>query len=306
MVRTIPTLLATILLASMFLVTVTPVSAQTENAWVSKAPMHVARGGLGVVEVNGKIYAIGGAISSGLYPPDILGGLVGTNEEYDIATDTWALKSPMPNPRDYFAIASYQNKIYCIGGAVGINIDKATHFSSYVQSGVNEVYDIASDRWQAMALMPVSGMHLQANVINGKIFVIGVGLTYVYDPATDSWTNKTAMPFSPPPGSGSYPSSTAIGNKIIVTGEFSTGTILSKQKILIYNTETDSWSEGSSGQTIVIDGAIGATSGVKSLQRVYVLGLAYGTFPVPSTNQVYNPKADIWTTATLLIEWILA
>jgi len=36
-----------------------------EDTWVSKAPMQQARAGLGVVAVNGKIYAIGGTTASG-------------------------------------------------------------------------------------------------------------------------------------------------------------------------------------------------------------------------------------------------
>jgi len=55
-----------------------------ENTWVSKAPMQVARSGVGVAVVNGKIYAIGGSTEK---------GLVGTNEEYDPATDTWTYKA---------------------------------------------------------------------------------------------------------------------------------------------------------------------------------------------------------------------
>jgi len=179
---------------------------------------------------------------------------------------------------------------------VGNNIDKITHFSSYIRSGVNEVYDTASDQWETKTPMPVSGMRLHANVINDKIFVMGVGLTFVYDTATDSWINKTAMPFSPPTSSASSPSSVAIGNKIIVTGEFSTGILSSEEKVLVYDTETDRWSQGKSGPMIVRDGAVGATSGMAALKRIYVLGLS-DEFPPTSANQVYDSKADNWATA---------
>jgi hypothetical protein len=39
-----------------------------EDSWASKAPMHQARGSLGVAVVNGKIYAIGGSTLEGLPP----------------------------------------------------------------------------------------------------------------------------------------------------------------------------------------------------------------------------------------------
>jgi N-acetylneuraminic acid mutarotase len=277
-------------------------AAVAEDTWVAKAPMHQARAGLGVAAVNGKIYAIGGSTASGPYPPDCFaGGFVGTNEEYDPETDTWTTKASMPTPRDYFAIAAYQNKIYCIGGAIGFTVDQWGLFHSYVASGVNEVYDTVTSTWETKTPMPVIGMEIQAHVINGKIYVMGVAFTYVYDPENDSWTSKTRMPASPPPSSGSYPVSVVVDDKIVVTGEFSTGLSSSEQKILIYDTETDSWSEGTSGPTIVLNGAAGATTGAYALRRVYVLGLAYGQYPVvPPTNQIYNPNSNTWSTATAM------
>ena len=70
---------------------------------------------------------------------------------------------------------------------------------------------------------------------------------------------------------------------------------------MIYDTETDSWSGGKPGTTVVIDGAAVATAGVNAPQNVYVLGLEYGHFPVvPATNQVYDVMADAWTPATAM------
>ena len=259
-----------------------------EDTWATKASMSQARAGLGVVAVNGKIYAIGGTIASGQYPPDVSrGGFVGTNEEYDPATDTWTTKASMPTPRDYFAIAAYQNKIYCIGGAVGKSGMAGIY--SYVTSGVNEVYDTLTDTWETRAPMPDGAREIQAHVVNDKIYVISGSYTYVYDPENDSWALKTRMPL---PYQVFSPVSAVVDNKIIVSGEFSTGLGSSEQKIKIYDTVNDSWSEGTSGPTIIIGGAAGATNGVKAPKRVYVLGLAY--------NQVYDPKADAWTTANAM------
>lgn len=79
-----------------------PALAQTsavEDSWSSKAPLQVARGGLGVAVVDGKIYAIGGSTRTGssgaaLSPASI----VGTNEEYDPSSDTWTFRASMPTP----------------------------------------------------------------------------------------------------------------------------------------------------------------------------------------------------------------
>jgi N-acetylneuraminic acid mutarotase len=296
------------LLATSFLIKLEPVlssSEAVENSWVSKAPMHQARAGLGVAAVNGKIYAIGGTTASGSSPPDIFaGGFVGTNEMYYPETDTWTYKASMPTPRDYFAIAAYGNKIYCIGGAVGFTVDELGLFHSYIASGVNEVYDTVTDTWETKTPWAKVGMKMQAHVVNGKIYVMDGSMPYVYDPENDSWATKTRMP-KPYPDYDSSVVSAAVDNKIVVTFEFSTfnsstGFTYYEQKVLIYDTETDSWSGGTSGSTVVLGGAAVATSGVNAPQNVYVLGLAREKSFPPSTNQIYDPKDDAWTTATAM------
>jgi hypothetical protein len=277
-----------------------------EDSWVSKAPMQQARAGLGVAAVNGKIYAIGGTTARGLYPHDLFtGGFVGTNEEYDPETDTWTTKASMPTPRDYFAIATYRNKIYCIGGAVGFRHDITTMFLySYITSGVNEVYDTVTDTWETKTPMPDVAMECQAHVVNGKIYVVDGSQVYAYDPENDSWVTKTRMP-PPYPDYDSSPVSAVVDNKIVVTFDFSTfdsSTMFTsyEQKVFVYDTETDSWSGGTSGTTIVQGGAAAAPAGVNAPQKVYVLGLTLGHYLSCSTNQVYDLMADVWTAATAM------
>ncbi len=268
-----------------------------DNSWVEKAPMNQARGGLGVTTVDGKIYAIGGSTASGAYPPDALaGGFVGTNEEYNPVTDTWTYKVAMPTPRTYFAIVSYQNKIYCIGGATGFTVDEESGFHSYTTSGVNEAYDTIADSWVTKAPMPDAGMQLQAHAVNGRIYVMDWSLTYVYDIENDSWSTEARMP---PPYPKASPVSAAVGNTIVVTGEFAVGwNHVSEQKVMLYDTQTDSWSEGRSAPKVVGLGAAEATDGIKAPKRVYVLGLVAGQAKPLSINQAYDPQTDTWTTAT--------
>ncbi|MEM2081945.1 MAG: kelch repeat-containing protein [Candidatus Bathyarchaeia archaeon] len=269
-------------------------AAAVEDTWTAKAPMQQARAGLGVVAVNGKIYAIGGSTANGsAYPPDIFaGGFVGTNEVYDPETDTWSYRTPMPTPRAYFAIAAYKNKIYCIGGAIGFNFDARSGFYSYITSGVNEVYDTVTDTWETKRPLSDDAMSFQAHVVNGKIYVMDWSHTYVYDPERNSWSLKKRMP-PPYPDYDSSPVSAVVDNKIIVTFEFSDSQVVS-----IYDVENDSWSRGASSPTALVEGAAAATTGVKAPEKVYVLGFTATTiFPI-LFNQVYDHTADTWITAT--------
>jgi outer membrane lipoprotein-sorting protein len=302
--KSVVLMLVLVLLAASSLMMAKPVFSSVdvaENTWLSKTPMQQARGGLGVAVVNGKIYAIGGSTASGSYPPDVFsGGFVGTNEMYDPETDTWTYKASMLTPRSDFAIAAYGNKIYCIGGAVGFTVDEKTGFHSSVVSGVNEVYDTVTDTWETKIPMPDSRRLMQAHVVNGKIYVMDGSMVYAYDPDTDLWATKTRMP-EPYPKWDSWPMSAVVDDKIIVTFEYSPLSGSSEQKIVIYDPETDSWSGGRSGSTIVALGAAAPTIGVKAPKKVYVFGVTW-TWAAQSqmSGQVYDFEADVWENATAM------
>jgi N-acetylneuraminic acid mutarotase len=253
------------------------------GSWETKKPMSTARGSLGVAVVNGRIYAIGGYTEGGKW--SAAGGAVGTNEEYDPTTDTWTAKTQMPTPRADFAIAVYQNKIYCIGGRTN---DDATN--------VTEVYAVATNTWKTEASMPTARYGLQANVVDGKIYLIGgypIGnLNQVYDPAADSWTTKASMTT----GAYSY-ASAVVDNKIYVVGGGSELPIIWSNLNQIYDPETDTWSMDASAPSSVYLGAAGATTGVMAPKRIYVIGVdAYNGLGAPSSlNRIYDPQNDNWT-----------
>ena len=166
-------------------------SAAAADSWVERAGMITPRGGLGVVAVDGKIYAIGGATSAS-------SGFLGTNEMYDPATDKWVSKAPMPTPRAYFAIAAYQGKIYCMGGQIGIEQEPAADYLwGPEMTNVNEVYDIATDTWSTAAPGP-GGTYIEAEAIGGLIVAGGYGHSLAYNTTDDLWSSTTVMPFSSP------------------------------------------------------------------------------------------------------------
>jgi N-acetylneuraminic acid mutarotase len=274
-----------------------PVSSSADTAedtWVSKAPMHHARSGLGAAAVNGKIYAIGGSTRSGARAT-FTGGVVGTNEEYDPATDTWTGKMPMPTPREGFAIASYEGKIYCIGG----------YTANGSITGVNEVYDSATNKWETKTPMPTPRANLQANVVDDRMYLLGgfiaadnpsgydvSNVTEVYDPATDTWTRKASSKYS----SYGYAAAALDGKIYVLSG--SRDNLLTTRNI-IYDTQSDTWTLGSSAPTYFMYGAAVATMGLMAPKRIYVFDApcpdlaAHPNVPLYST-QVYDPETDSW------------
>ena len=287
------TLLLMFILITVYFAIDQPASASSANTWAEKSPMQLARSGLGVAVIDGEIYAIGGTTYSGgsadrngLLPST--GGVVGTNEMYDPEVDTWVLKASMPTSRDNFAIAVFQNKIYCIGG----------------NDGTNEVYDPKTDTWENKTAMPTPRTFLDANVVGGKIYLIGgiipgyegtgnrTTINEVYDPINDSWMTAKPMPMVDSGYSAIY--SAVSDNKIHFIGGYQAGSkTLSHQ---IYDPGTNTWSNGASPPSSILEGDTAATTGINAAKRIYVFGKTFGQWDDEPSNtvRVYNPVTNKW------------
>lgn len=268
----------------------TPLGYKVENSWTTMAPMPTARSSFGVAVVSGRIYAIGGsnrAISSSWS--------LGTNEEYNPATDKWVTKKPMPTPRYGFGIAAFQNKIYVIGGIIGQNTSDGVQLT---HTGVNEVYDPLTDTWETKTPMPTKRARLNSQVVNGKIYLIGgetggaysrVDLTEVYDPVTDTWTQKTPLPTAV-----SDYASAVVDDKIHVIGGI--GINMWVNLTQVYTPETDTWNYAADIPTdtdATPYSAGGATTGAFAPKRVYVVG--GGSYFTSKANMVYDPDKNAWS-----------
>ncbi len=300
----VPLTLILVFLAASCIIMGRPVSGAdvAEDTWVTKASMHVARGGLGVAAVKGKVYAIGGSTVQTKLSSYVSGGIVNVNEEYDPATNTWNTKKPMPTPRAYFATAVYENRVYCIGGFTGWSTTSAAAENA---TPVNEVYDPVEDSWTSMSPMPIAAAKLKANVVNDKIYLLGgnanPALNQAYDPKTDSWTIAATIP-----DTSFLFGSAVIGDIIYALVGFS-GKIGFNSQIRIYNPAADNWSSGTTGLHD-LNSVVTATTGVMSPRRIYALG-GWATMATNSdgtgsqpfggqperSNQIYNPQSDSWT-----------
>src|SRR5439155_18396557 len=117
-------------------------------------------------------------------------GTYGTNYEYNTATNSWAVKAPLPaGPRSEEAAVNLNGKIYVIGGFDG------THALARV-----EIYDPSTNSWTNGTPLPGPRNGMVAEVINGKIYLAGgsdgvnaLGDALVFDPNIGTWSPIAPM-----------------------------------------------------------------------------------------------------------------
>jgi hypothetical protein len=231
--------------------------------------MPTPRSNFNLEVVHNKIYCIGGLTHNGIVTNAI--------EVYDPATDTWETLASLPTHRESFSTAVFRDRIYIIGGIA--DRDFANPRGTF--TGITEVYDPVSDKWEKKASMPNASFPETCVVINGEIYVISgyttyaesVSYTAVYDEDSDSWTSKAPMPVV------QHGAGIAFDDKIYFIG--------GNSLLQIYDTSTDTWSEGASPpQGGVNPGSVFATTGEMSLKRIYV---------VDDSLRIYDPEKNEWT-----------
>ena len=141
------------------------------DTWRELAPMSTARGAAVAVEVGGKMYVIGGA---SVHPGQKIVGLnatvphraLGTNEEYDPATDSWGLlKARMPLARSGTAYGTFGGKIYVAGGEF-LDNDIVGTFRDL------DAYDPAANRWTSFPPMPLARHGMVGGIITNRFHVV--------------------------------------------------------------------------------------------------------------------------------------
>lgn len=242
------------------------------NTWHTGANMPTPRVAPRAAVFSNEIYVFGGYDRQGprgafRYKKNV--------EMYDTATDTWVKKRDMPTLRHAFMIAVVNEKIYVIGGSVH---DKK--LDRDVATGLVEVYDPLTNKWEKGADMPTERGATDAVVVDGKIYVLGgwnwqwgpivdkfVTSIEEYNPKTDQWHELSDMPMLK-----FWFTSVAIDNEIYTVGGAHTpggNRITRSGDVDIYNPTTNKWREvqaltiPQTTRVVAVKGTIYALGGLK-------------------------------------------
>jgi len=209
------------------------------GTWSTVASINVGgtdyfRMNAGAVEINGKIYLVGGR--SGSSNNDT----VDTVLIYNIASDSWSLGASSGYKRHSATIVEDNGAVYVIGG-VNENGD--------IQDTVH-TYNAVTNSWVTSGYSATPGgmlSHSTAQVIDGEIYVIGgkrvmgggnpsLNEVNIYNIAGDSWSTGTVMP-----SNRNGMCSVLTAGKIYVAGGYDTVASDLSNKVERYDPVLDSW-----------------------------------------------------------------
>ena len=200
----------------------------------------------------------------------------------------WERMADMPTSRSVLKSVEHNGKVYVIGGD---NPEKK-------YEKCNEVYDIETDSWSALASMDSPRVGHTLEILNNKIYVVG-GVESVqqnfsnileYDIETDTWTTICEMP---EPRFNHF--SEVIDGKIYISGGLTVkdGRHPGLVSSLRYDPANGRWdtiadlnTERHLGGSCIFD------------NKIYVFGGAPSGLPLPIAQrsiEIYDPQADVWT-----------
>ena len=188
------------------------------GSWTAAGALPIARFEAIAVVLAGRIYYMGGI--TGTFGDQSSARESDRVDVYDPLTATWAAGPSLPagGPRHHLAAAVEDDKIYLLGGFVGIlgGADVAGVFTPNAKS-----YVLDGGQWRALADQPVARGAATAQAIGGAIYVAGGGITepdarsdlYAYHPLGDFWTSQAPMTQT-----REHVASCTIGKRMIVVG----------------------------------------------------------------------------------------
>lgn len=245
----------------------------------------------GSAVVDGKLYMVGGKTNNGhindvyMYDP---------GNPIDESDDVWTtLSIGLPGPAvENPAVVAFDGKLYTFGGSTG-------PFSGAVSNAA--VYNPVTSTWNNLADMPTARGGAQADVLDGKIYVVGglgsdgasLSTVEAFDPLTGTWLTGAADP-ADLQTQRDNPGVTVVDDLLYVVGgrtRNANGTIVDGglSTMEIYDPVADQWVFGAPMPNGRRTMSIGTING-----RIQVIG-GEGNASL-DFNEEYNPATEAWRT----------
>jgi len=248
--------------------------------------MPTGRFGSCVGAINGRLYFVGGAISSC--------GRTGAVEAYDPTTNSWSTGyASMPTARDTFAAGVVNGVLYAVAGLTGCG----------PTTNAVEAFDPSVGpfgTWTTMASIPSTRYALCAVGVNGILYVIGgyngapMSLVEAFDPVTNTWS----PPKSPMPTARYASCVTAVNGIIYVMG--GGGVVTGADRVIeVYDSATDTWNPPSVMPLPLMPYPQTYASAVSINGIIYVVG-GGDDLGMTQRVQVFNTAAHTWSLAAAL------
>jgi hypothetical protein len=273
-----------------------PELAVTPNSWLTRGDMwSTERYDLATAVVPNAagqsiLYAIGGRSAAG--------GALSKVMAYNVATNTWILRAPLPRPLYGTNGAEVINgKIYVSGGCLEVDCIGYTGPSSALY-----VYDPRANTWTRKRDMPAIGAWGATGVIGGKLYVLTMCVEGVpssnyfdtcapakffrYDRLTDRWSTLAR-----PTGAQDFAVGGVIDGKFYVTGY--------QGQLEVYDPASNGWTT----KAPLPNAGVRRAAGAVLRGQLFVVGGERlndtGTVALRRTI-AYDPVADAWTSRAAL------
>jgi len=150
-----------------------------------------------------------------------------------------------------------------------------------------------ADTWTQKTDMPTARLAPKAEVVNGRIYIIGgvwANLQKVeeYDPVIDTWAVKADIPTK-----RTLFATGVVNGKIYVIGGATSLFASARATVEEYDPVTDTWTRKADMPTPRTRSSAGVVDG-----KIYVFGGGTGggsSYPTVSTVEAYDPATDTWT-----------
>ena len=208
-------------------------------------------------------------------------------EMYNTTSNSWRTDiASLPVRLHHSSSVSFQNKIYVVGGYMG---------GYSTPSDRLYIYDPITNNWTQSDSMPTPRGSPNANIVNGKLYVIGgdlndrsLSVVESYNPIANRWITHTPMPTS-----RHHAASAVVGGQIYVIGGRLDSSYEGTDIVEKYDPVLDKWATD-------LEPMPSKRSGIAAASingSIFVLGgeRRQGTF---DNNERYDPDINTWTIET--------